>query len=57
MRIIALKDIKGRGYTIFHRDFPSVVAQIENLEDANQKLADIFNDIMLNTIVEEKEVK
>lgn len=57
MKIIALKDNKDRGYTVYHEDFPSVITQVEKLEDANQVLADIFEDIMLHTKIEEHEHK
>ena len=56
MKIIAIKDPKGRGYTAFHADFPSVVTQAESLEDVREGLANIFHDIMMNTEIFTKEL-
>jgi predicted RNase H-like HicB family nuclease len=56
MKIIAIKDSKDGGYTAFHADFPSVVVQTETTEEINQKLADIFHDIMMNSEVDEEEL-
>lgn len=57
MKIIAIKDSKDRGYTVFHADFPSVITQVENLEDAKPHLAAMFHDIIMHTPIEEKELK
>lgn len=53
MKIIAVRDSKSRGYTVYHEDFPEVIAQVENLKDANQRLADTFKGIMMHSQVEE----
>ena len=55
MKIIAIKDPKDGGYTAFHADFPSVVVQTETTEEINQKLADVFHDIIMGSEVNEKE--
>ena len=57
MKIIALKDIKDRGYTAYHTDFPSVVVQTETIEEIPERLSNIFQDIMKNTMIEIKEIK
>jgi predicted RNase H-like HicB family nuclease len=57
MKIIALKDSKDRGYTAFHRDFPSVITQCETLEEVKENLVNAFTDILMHSDVEEKELK
>lgn len=54
MKIIAIKDSKNRGYTVYHEEFPEVVAQVEDLKDANQTLSDIFEVIMTSAKVEKR---
>jgi len=56
MKIIAIKDLKDKGYTAYHADFPAVIIQTETTEEINQKLADIFHDIMMNSKVIETEL-
>lgn len=56
MKIIAIKDKEG-GYTIFHADFPSVITEVETLEVAQDSLLKVFNDIIINSDVEVKEIR
>ena len=53
MKIIAIKDPKDKGYTAYHKDFPSVITQVEDLSEIKENLSNIFHDIMHGSEIEE----
>ena len=53
MKIAIFKDKKSGGFTAFHTDSPSVIVQVDNVEDIKEKLSDVFHDIMMGSEIEQ----